>query len=130
MGCLLTITTTLTLTTLITEVTAEGFFLSEDNSAADDDFLDLVDHNVIYNQEEYIQSKEEEDNRIVGGYMADSNLNFMAFVYWHKEELLNRSAQAWSATVLNEQWLLTAAQCIPEKRDQVFVRLACLDITS
>ena len=117
------------LSTFVKESATEGFYLSKDDSVTNIiDFRDLVDPKDNDNLEEYIHSKEEED-RIVGGEVAQS-WDFMAFVYWYQEDLLKRLTPSCSATVITNQWLLTAASCLPEDFEEVFVRLGCRNITS
>ena len=127
MGCLLA---AIALVTFVSESAAKGFYLSKDASATNIiDFLDLVDPEDDDNLEEYIHPEEDED-RIVGGEVAIQTWDFMAFVYWRQGDLLNHLAPSCSATVITNQWLLTAAHCLPDDYKEVFVRLGCRNITS
>ncbi len=124
LGVLLAI---LALATFAREAATERFFLSKDAITANN--ADLVNPKDDDNLEQYVHSKEDED-RIVGGEVANQSWDFMAFLYWLKEDLLNRMTPSCSASVITNQWLLTAAHCIPEDRNEIFVRLGCQNITS
>ncbi len=56
---------------------------------------------------------EEEEDRIIGGNVAEGDqFVFMAFVYYNQEELSYETSKSCSATLIDPQWLLTAAHCL------------------
>ncbi len=60
-----------------------------------------------------LSKPEQEDNRIIGGTVAEgTEYGFMAFVYYNQDGLSDLSRPSCSATIIDRQWLLTAANCL------------------
>ncbi len=98
--------------TLVDSIQDGTFIPGKRNSAEDDDGSAFVRYGGGGGGGG-LSKPEQEDDRIIDGTVAEGDeFSFMAFVYYNQDELSDVSRPSCSATIIDRQWLLTAAHCL------------------